>query len=461
MGGRFFNPRARHSSSTAAYSGGKLYFYAAGTSTPLDTYSDYALATPNANPVVLNSAGYPDSSIFLSDAGYKVVLKDSSDNTIWTEDNVYARDQALITARKTGSGSPSGAVAGTAGSAGVLATEYWDYTNRILYICTLTGAAATAQWTAINASAATAAYFAPQGRLTLTSGAPVMSADVSAGVVVLYEPYVGNLIPIYNGTTMVPTTFSALQLSLHSSHATNTIYDVFVFSNNGVVTIATGPAWSTSTAGAGARGTGAGTTQLSRVGGLWTNAVQITGRSGSITYTIGANLATYVGSIYIDGSAGQISAHLSYGQNRKFGVWNAYNRKRIVMLAGDSTASWTNNTNTVRQSNGATGNKLTVFCGLPEEHVDITFTQATGQSTGAVDRPSHAIGWNSTTTVSGTRAGGYDAGNGGSKISTTATYSPAPFIGINNVNALENGASTGGTFYGTETDMVLKAIYQG
>lgn len=71
-------------------SGAKLYFYTTGTSTPLTVYQDEANATPHANPVVADSAGR-FAPIWLQTAyTYKVVLKDSSDNTIWTVDPVKA-----------------------------------------------------------------------------------------------------------------------------------------------------------------------------------------------------------------------------------------------------------------------------------------------------------------------------------------------------------------------------------
>ncbi len=38
-------------------SSGKLYTYAAGTTTPLATYTNEGGATPNANPVILDAAG--------------------------------------------------------------------------------------------------------------------------------------------------------------------------------------------------------------------------------------------------------------------------------------------------------------------------------------------------------------------------------------------------------------------
>lgn len=67
--------------------GGKLHFYATGTTTPQDTYSEVTLSTPNANPVVADSAGVW-GDIFLSGSAYKIVLKDADDNTIWTADPV-------------------------------------------------------------------------------------------------------------------------------------------------------------------------------------------------------------------------------------------------------------------------------------------------------------------------------------------------------------------------------------
>lgn len=66
-------------------SGGLLYTYAAGTTTPKVTYSDAAGTTPNANPVVLDSRG--EATVFW-DGAYKVVLKDSLGATIYTQDNV-------------------------------------------------------------------------------------------------------------------------------------------------------------------------------------------------------------------------------------------------------------------------------------------------------------------------------------------------------------------------------------
>lgn len=61
-------------------SGGKLYTYIPGTSTPKNTFTDSGAGTPNANPVILDTRG--EATVFWSGA-YDVYLKDASDATIW------------------------------------------------------------------------------------------------------------------------------------------------------------------------------------------------------------------------------------------------------------------------------------------------------------------------------------------------------------------------------------------
>ena len=70
-------------------SGGKLHTYAPGTTTARATYSDSALSSANANPVVLNAGGR--ATVYLSnDLSYKFVLTDASDVTVWSQDNIQS-----------------------------------------------------------------------------------------------------------------------------------------------------------------------------------------------------------------------------------------------------------------------------------------------------------------------------------------------------------------------------------
>lgn len=67
--------------------GGKLYTYAAGTTTPIATYTDNTESSQNTNPVILDSAG--QASVWLTDTTtYKYVLKTSEDVTLFTVDYV-------------------------------------------------------------------------------------------------------------------------------------------------------------------------------------------------------------------------------------------------------------------------------------------------------------------------------------------------------------------------------------
>lgn len=463
MGSLLPNPFHQFMNSAAvAYSGGVLRFYISGTSTPLAVYSDRLLTSSIGTSVTLNSAGRPSTLVFLQPQQYKITLEDSDGVIVWTADPVNGNDFAIFPKWTPGSGSPNGVVAGTAGSSGVLPDVYFDYTNSVLYICTTSGTASTAIWTAVNASAATPAVTPPQGRLTLTSATPVISTDVTAATAVYYSPYTGNLVPVYNGSSFTPTTFSELTLTLASQHVASSIYDVFVFSNSGVLTLATGPAWTTATAGSGARGSGAGTTQLSRVLGYYTNAVSMTGRNGATTYTIGANLGTYVGSLLIDGSNGQVSCHVTYGQSRKWAVWNAYNRVPIVLQAGDTGSSWTYATATIRASNNSSANSLSLFMGLAEEYADLSFLQYVVVGAGGGASVNGGIGYNSTSAFSGKRGTVPQAGGAAFNQDIIARYTPPPSIGLNTVTALEKGSGAGTiTWNSGNADMLLTARWNG
>ena len=70
-------------------SGGKIYTYAANTTTPAATYTSSTGGTANSNPIILNSAGRVPYEIWMTDGQvYKFVLKDSNDTLIATYDNL-------------------------------------------------------------------------------------------------------------------------------------------------------------------------------------------------------------------------------------------------------------------------------------------------------------------------------------------------------------------------------------
>jgi hypothetical protein len=91
----------------AVLTGGKLYTYAAGTTTPLASYTTSAGNVARTNPVVLDAAGRVPGSgeIWITSASYKFVLTDSTDVLIATYDNVVAAGSGTYTIQNfTGTG---------------------------------------------------------------------------------------------------------------------------------------------------------------------------------------------------------------------------------------------------------------------------------------------------------------------------------------------------------------------
>jgi hypothetical protein len=87
--------------------GGKLYTYQAGTTTPQASYTTSAGNVARTNPVVLNAAGrVPDSGeIWITSQAYKFVLETSTGVLIATYDNVVAAGSGTYTVQNfTGDG---------------------------------------------------------------------------------------------------------------------------------------------------------------------------------------------------------------------------------------------------------------------------------------------------------------------------------------------------------------------
>lgn len=71
-------------------SGGKIYTYAAGTTTPQAVYTSVSGTTPHSNPIILDSAGrVPGGEIWLTDRSkYKFTLETATAVLLGTYDNL-------------------------------------------------------------------------------------------------------------------------------------------------------------------------------------------------------------------------------------------------------------------------------------------------------------------------------------------------------------------------------------
>lgn len=78
--------------------GGLLYSYAAGTTTPQTTYTTTAGTTANSNPIIMNAAGRLESEVWLTgEVAYKFILRDSAGALIGTYDDIYGINDVSAT----------------------------------------------------------------------------------------------------------------------------------------------------------------------------------------------------------------------------------------------------------------------------------------------------------------------------------------------------------------------------
>jgi len=188
------------SNSGVPLAGGLLYTYAAGTTTPLATYTTAAGSTANSNPIVLNSAGRLDNEVWLtSTLTYKFLLKDSGGVTIATYDDI------------PGIGSVSGLTSGTSilsgnGSGGfsnVVIGSNLSFVGGTLSATTGGSGAGTVTSVALTAPAAFTVTGSPvttTGTLALTySGTPVPVSSGGTGTSTL----TANSVVLGNGTSAV------------------------------------------------------------------------------------------------------------------------------------------------------------------------------------------------------------------------------------------------------------------
>lgn len=112
--------------------GGIINFYASGTLTLANTYSDATGLVPNANPLTLDSSGRPPTAIFLQAIPYDMYLFDSLGNTIdtmtsiqggFSEQTLVASTASITTLRAMSYGVVNYVLVGAAGSAQYF---YWD-----------------------------------------------------------------------------------------------------------------------------------------------------------------------------------------------------------------------------------------------------------------------------------------------------------------------------------------------
>lgn len=291
----------------------------------------------------------------------------------------------------------------------------------------------------------------PGGRLTLESGVPVSTSDQIDKTTIYYTPYMHGFVPLYNGSNWYVAPFSELSQTLADdtksplAAATNTLYDMFVWNDAGTLRLSRGPAWSSSTS----RGTGAGTTELERVNGIYVNKVAITNGPA-------AQRGLYVGTIATDGSGANGELNMMFrptaaagGSANRLDVWNMYHRVAVTSLCRDSTNTWTYSTATTRSANNSASNRVTAVFGLSEDAVRSRYS-APVTSTTSNSMARVGVGRDSTTGFDGVPGQiATQSGSSGFQVIGHDSGQPAG-IGSHYFQALERAELGTVTWYGDD-----------
>jgi hypothetical protein len=204
----------------------------------------------------------------------------------------------------------------------------------------------------------------PQGRLTLASNTPVMTVPVTQATNIYYTPYIGQGIPIFDGANFVMSDTGGQLVNVTTdaitnpaAAAANSIYDLFVWLNNGVPTLSRGPAWTNST-------TRSAGTALTRIRGILVNNAAITNGPAQYQGTYVGTFATNTGTATVTMAFGSPA---SGGGQAFLSVWNMYNRVTTIVRVTDTQVPYTYTTATVRQAGGSGTNNIIYVTGIAED----------------------------------------------------------------------------------------------
>jgi len=245
----------------------------------------------------------------------------------------------------------------------------------------------------------------PGGRLTLTSGTPVTTSDVTGATSIYYTPYVSNVISLWTGARWQPIEFSEYTLAL-GTLSSGKPYDVFAYLNAGALALEM-LAWTNDT----------------------TRATAITIQDGRYCKS-GDKTRLYLGTFYTTSTtATEDSAAKRY-------LWNFYNRSNRKLTIS-STSVHTYTTATWREWSGG-GSQVKFVFGLAEDSIQVsafaTISNGVGEVVGRI-----GIGLNSTTTIANTFEEQEYSNNSGNYMGVNADVVVTPALGLNYLAGLQYG----------------------
>lgn len=265
----------------------------------------------------------------------------------------------------------------------------------------------------------------PCGRLTLTSGVPVTTSDVTAATSVFYTPYVGNTITLWDGSAWTSYVLTEQTLALVAL-TSGLPYDVFAFQNSGTPNIEK-LAWTSATARA---------TAVTLQDGRYC-------KSGDKTRLYLGSFCT-TGTTTTEDSGGGAVTNVG---GKRF-LWNMYNRVPRFIAVIDTSVGWNYTTATIRQANANAGNKVQYMCGLASDPVNVEIVAGAEVKNNTVAAAFVGVGIDTTTVTSGVANAGFNASGPTAIGPVVCTYKGQMLLGQHYLAWLESGGDTNCFFEG-------------
>jgi hypothetical protein len=258
-------------------------------------------------------------------------------------------------------------------------------------------------------------------RLTLTTGVPITTTDVTGASTIYYTPAVSGRIALYNGSIWIMYSTAEVSKAL-SSLTSGKNYDVFAYYTGTAVALELSAAWTNDTTRADA---------LAQQDGVWVKS--------------SAHTRRWIGTIRTTGTTTTEDS-----QAKRF-TWNVYNQAERKLQITEATASWASTSAAFRAANNNSANCFEYVTGFTEIlHVKVRGLADTSNATSVAI--ASGIGIDSTT-VNSADLFGNDAPAGAAisgPLPALAEYDNYVAFGYHKITWLEYGG-TGVTFFGQGT----------
>lgn len=267
--------------------------------------------------------------------------------------------------------------------------------------------------------AAVTAIDEPGLRLTLTSGVPVTSSDVTSTSIIYYTPWKTGRIHTYDGGSWTAHVTGEVSIDISGlGLVQNTTYDIFAYWDGANIVLELSAPWMGSTR----------TDALARQDGILVKASDHSRR--------------YLGTFRTDASP-----HTTCDTKLQRFLWNFYNRVRRTLVKTEATSTWTYALTSWRVARANAANAVEFVVG-DAQCVQLRVRTIAAASTTGWACPV-GIGIDSTTVNSATSHGALT--NNSMYVDCSAIYNDYPAIGYHKAYWLEITGGTTVTFHGQPT----------